>query len=338
MNLLNKLSILLIAGLCTFSSGCEKAFQEDEPGSSNRETFEALWKACDENYSFFDYKNIDWDSVYNVYSPQVTNSINEVELFNLMFAMLNALEDGHVNLIAPFNISRYEFNQKGQDNYDERFVRDNYLSANYYQTGPFLHDGIAENQIGYVRYNSFTDEVSDYDMDLVLFRYSQTQGIIFDIRENGGGSMRNVFRILDRLANKKTLLYNSKIKTGKGHFDFSDNQPAYAEPSGSINFDKPIVILTDRGSFSASSFFTLGAKELSNITVIGDTTGGGLGAPSGGQLPNGWTYRMSVTQTISVAGENYENGVPPDITVNWSETDRSNGKDSVLERAIQEIL
>jgi len=32
------------------------------------------------------------------------------------------------------------------------------------------------------------------------------------------------------------------------------------------------------------------------MVLIGDTTGGGWGLPNGGQLPNGWTYRLSITK------------------------------------------
>lgn len=338
MNLKSNINCSVLIILLISFSGCEKLFEESEPGSSERETFEYLWKECDENYSFFTYKNIDWNEVYDRYSPRIQDGMGNVELFDTLFQMLNELEDGHVNLIAPFNISRFEFNQKGQDNYDERFIRDNYLSDNYYITGPFIHDAIANSNIGYVRYDAFSNLVSAYDIDLVLYRYSELRGLIIDIRENGGGSIKNVFTILDRLTKQRTLLYTSQIKSGPGHNEFSEPQPAYAIPAGNVEFDYPIVVLTDRGSYSASSFFTLGAKQLSNVTVIGDTTGGGLGAPSGGQLPNGWTYRMSVTQTLSVDGENFENGIPPDITINWAEADRLRGKDSILERAIDEIL
>lgn len=55
-----------------------------------------------------------------------------------------------------------------------------------------------------------------------------------------------------------------------------------------------------------------------------------------GQLPNGWTYRFSITQTLDLAGNNYENGVPVDIEafINWE--DRT--KDEVIERALIELL
>jgi len=55
-------------------------------------------------------------------------------------------------------------------------------------------------------------------------------------------------------------------------------------------------------------------------------------------LPNGWTYRFSITQTLDLSGNNWESGVPPDIQVNLNEADRSKGIDTILERAIKEIL
>jgi hypothetical protein len=65
-------------------------------------------------------------------------------------------------------------------------------------------------------------------------------------------------------------------------------------------------------------------------------TGGGLGLPNGGQLPNGWTYRFSVTQTLDLQLNNsFEEGVPPDIyqLFDWNNL----MKDEILERAIFEL-
>ncbi|HPH18660.1 MAG TPA: S41 family peptidase [Haliscomenobacter sp.] len=102
-------------------------------------------------------------------------------------------------------------------------------------------------------------------------------------------------------------------------------------------YGKKIAVLIDRGTFSAASFFALGAREVDNMIVIGDKSGGGLGLPNGGQMPNGWTYRFSISQTLSPAGENFENGVPPDIQVILTKSDRDRGVDTVIERAIQEL-
>ncbi|HSJ67968.1 MAG TPA: hypothetical protein VK921_09850, partial [Anditalea sp.] len=65
--------------------------------------------------------------------------------------------------------------------------------------------------------------------------------------------------------------------------------------------------------------------------------GGGGGLPNGGQLPNGWTYRFSVSQLLDLQGNNYsEQGVPPDIFAEFDWTDLT--KDEILDRAMEELL
>lgn len=72
----------------------------------------------------------------------------------------------------------------------------------------------------------------------------------------------------------------------------------------------------------------------SNMYRMGDTTGGGLGLPNGGELPNGWKYRFSVTRTLAIDGKNYENGVPPDFTVILDPTATAAGRDNVIDSAV----
>jgi C-terminal processing protease CtpA/Prc len=133
-------------------------------------------------------------------------------------------------------------------------------------------------------------------------------------------------------------LYNSYLKSGPGKDDFQGPQAAYAEPDkNQVKYTKKIAVLIDQGTFSAASFFALGAREIPNVILVGDSTGGGLGIPNGGQLPNGWTYRFSISRTLSPAGENFENGVPPDVKVLLKKSDRDQGIDTVIERAVEEL-
>ena len=127
------------------------------------------------------------------------------------------------------------------------------------------------------------------------------------------------------------------IKTGPAHDDFSDPEPVIVEPHDGIRYEKPVMVLTDRGTYSSGSLLALATKALPNVTLVGDTTGGGLGMPNGGQLPNGWSYRFSITQSLTLDHRpDYENGVPPDspTQLDWSDLTR----DEILEEAIKLIL
>jgi C-terminal processing protease CtpA/Prc len=211
------------------------------------------------------------------------------------------------------------------------------LPSNYYVSGPFAHDFLAERQVGYVRFSSFSGEVDNVNLDFVLNRYKDTKGLILDLRENGGGTPSDMFDLLSRFVDQRTLIYYSRLKSGAGPEDFTDPEPAYLDPHVGIKYDKPVIMLVDRGTYSAGSFTALATKAIANIILLGDTTGGGLGAPNGGQLPNGWTYRFSITQTLNLDKDpSFENGVPPDILAYFDWSDLS--KDEVLENAISEII
>jgi C-terminal processing protease CtpA/Prc len=75
-----------------------------------------------------------------------------------------------------------------------------------------------------------------------------------------------------------------------------------------------------------------------HVTQVGDTTGGGLGSPAGFELPNGWGYRFSVSRTFTPDGKNWENGVPPDITIWMDTSDEQAGIDTIMETAIQLLI
>ena len=137
----------ILIGFCFFS--CQETFLGKDPADTPRNNFESLWKTIDEKYSFFAYKGIDWNLVYNKYSPKIDNSMSDIKLFNVFFDMLSELKDSHVNLFAPFNISRYEKQFIGSPvNYNDRIVYDNYLRSDYYITGPLKHQFLNSGSVG----------------------------------------------------------------------------------------------------------------------------------------------------------------------------------------------
>lgn len=330
---------LLILLFLPLLFSCENLLFEKDMASENpNDNFEYLWQQCNEKYSYMDYKRIDWDLIHDQYAARIFSGMSQDSLFTVLGNMMNELKDGHVNLKSHFNVSHYNIQKLGPDNFDFRLIEDHYLPDDYYVSGPFIHDFISNKRVGYIRLDAFTGTVTNANLDFILQRYANTEGIILDIRENGGGASTDVFKIISRFVSAKTHVYDSRLKSGKGHNDFTATEPGFITPAGNRRYLKKIMLLTDRGTFSAGSFTTLAMKELPNVMVVGDTTGGGLGLPNGGQLPNGWIYRFSITQTLDLAGNNYESGVPPDIQVDLKNEDRNKGVDTIVERALEEIL
>lgn len=333
---MNHIFIAFLSFLMLFS--CEKVMFERDLGSSNpMESFEYLWQECNEKYSYFELKNVDWDRVKAEYSAKIYQGMTEDSLFTVLGDMLRELRDDHANLFADFNVSFFGLEYAAQDNFDWRIIVDNYLSQDFYISGPFSHNFLENGQIGYIRLASFTEDLTESSLNFILDRYKDTQGLILDIRENGGGAIDHVFTLLSRFVETETLLNYSVIKNGPGHNEFSEPEPVRVSSFDGIRYNKKVAVLTDRGTYSSGSLLALATKALPGLFLVGDTTGGGLGMPNGGQLPNGWTYRFSVTQSLTLdLKPDLENGVPPDIDVlfNWGDLSR----DEILDRAIVELL
>lgn len=319
-------------------ASCEKVIFEGDLASTNpHANFEYLWNECNEKYAYFDLKGVDWKQIKAEYSQKIYNGISEDSLFNVLGGMLKELKDDHANLISNFNISFYGVEYKTQDNFDWRIIVDNYITDDYSISGPFAHNFIANNEIGYIRLSSFEKSINSESLDFIINRYRNTKGLILDLRENGGGKISNVFQILSRFVETETLVYYSRIKSGVGHNEFSDALGAYVQAYNGPRYTNDIMILTDRGTYSSGSLLALASKAIPNVSLVGDFTGGGLGVPNGGQLPNAWTYRFSITQTLTLDKKpDYENGVPPDIMIQFDWNDRN--KDEILEKAINELL
>lgn len=314
-------------------AGCERMFIEEDPANQAVKNFDLLWQSVDEKYSFFAYKNIDWDSVYAVYRPRVQDGMPQQQLFDVMAQMLHVLRDGHVNLSAPFDVSRnWSWYLDYPENFDRSLLERRYLQDDYEITGPFVNKKLGE--VGYIRYGSFMSGFSDSQMHYLIDKFKDCRGIIIDIRGNGGGSIALIPRLASFFMQEEQLTGYVRYKDGPGHTDFTPFYPQQVEPADKV-FQQPVVVLTNRSVYSAANAFASYMASLPHAILIGDRTGGGGGAPYSGELMNGWRFRFSTTQMVNVNKEQIENGVPVDIRQDLLPADQARGIDSIIERALQ---
>lgn len=330
MNKLKYLSLFFLLPLI----GCEELFFEDVPSDEPISIFEQTWNFADQEYSFFDIKQVDWDAVYDEFKPKIQNDMSEEALFDTLANMLFVLRDGHVNLRSNFDRSRnWEWFLNAPANFDPVILEREYFKDEQQFVGSFVVYDFGD--VGYMRYSSFSDGISSEDLDYIIKKFKNYKGIIVDVRSNGGGSLGNATTLASRFTAERTWVAMQKEKNGPAHDDFTQATRTYISPSDGENFTGPIALLTNRRSYSATSFFTQFMRELPNVTVVGDTTGGGGGAPAFTELTNGWNLRVSTTFTTAPDGFNIEPGTPPDVQIDMSEEDIDNGKDSILEKALE---
>lgn len=321
--------------LLLLAVGCEK---DDKNLYSPRDNFEALWTILDEHYCFFEYKDVDWDEVHQRYSVQVSDTMNQYVLFDLLGKMIAELKDGHTNLISSFDVARYwKWYEDYPDNYNEVIQR-NYLGTDYHIAAGMKYKILLPDSIGYIYYPSFSSGVGETNLDYVFYTLRNCKGLILDVRNNGGGSLVYSDRIAARFAKEKVLAGYIMHKTGPGHNDFSAPYPFDLAPSDRINWNGHTVVLTNRRCYSATNDFVSKMRILPHVTTMGDRTGGGSGLPFSSELPIGWSVRFSASPMLNADGEITEFGIDPDIRVDMTQEDMDRGIDTIIEEAKKLLL
>ena len=325
------------------SAGCVDFFLAPDPARDPATVFESLWGEYDAYYASFGIKGIDWDSVYDEYRPQVRPGMSFVELGDLLGRMVLGLRDGHATLETPYG--RYAYTgwyDVYPENYDQALAW-SYVAARPPGKGgtpPLIQGaglsyGWVTDRIGYIGIRSFHNPAVRHGIDDALAMLADVDGLILDLRSNGGGSDRNAEAVAARLAHERYLYRRVVYRNGPSHDDFTEPIDDYIEPYGEHRFTGPLAVLTNRRVYSAAESFVLALRPRPHTVQVGDTTGGGSGNPLGRELPNGWVFQVPRWIEYDPHGETYEDvGLGPDVFIQLVP---GSGRDAILERAIEEL-
>lgn len=326
----------LLASLFLVSCSTEKEFTADPYAN-----YDALWQILDRNYCYFDLKlpeGTTWRDLYHKHRRDLRPKMTTDSLFLIMTELLAELKDGHVNLSSTFNLSRYwKWRTEGPRTFDAELV-ERYLGEDYkiagalaYKALDYPDEGKREIPLGYIRVASFNSGLSDGNVSAALNRLRDCDGLILDLRANGGGQVSSSELLARHFIDKRRHVGYMSHKTGPGHNDFSRQIPIYIDPltRGTI-WLKPVFVLVNQGVYSAANDFVLRLKGLPHVRIIGVKTGGGAGLPMSSELPNGWGIRFSASRTYDTAGKDVEFGIEPDIKVE-GELKRTDEKDLFID-------
>ena len=326
---------------------CEKYDTVKKVDTDFKTNFEAFWTMVDEQYCYLDYKNIDWKAVHDELLPRVEAAKTEQEFFNILGTALDHLRDGHVWMESHFksySCDTYHLDENGvryPANYSSAAVK-NYVTEMFHTINSNTNFGFIERdgrKFAYIYYSSFDYEWKDNDYKYIEAMVKEADGVIFDIRNNPGGSGILGIEMAGMFFNQKTLVGYHAMKNGVGHNDFTEPKAIYVKPSTKHNWtSKKTMLLTNRDVYSTANLFTSILKHAPNVTQIGGISGGGGAMPMTHILPNGWFVIFPANVLYDSNKQHIENGIAPDIEVTATVEELREGKDAILERAIEELL
>ena len=159
--------------------------------------FDSLWSTFDREYSYFEYKHIDWNALKDRFRPMAIAAGDQVSFIGVVRQMLSALHDQHVVIREPGGVVTPTFDPGYFINWD-RAVWQQYLArGNWTARGDWGHgalNGVAYIQIG--GWNTASISVTDFDAAFESFRNAPV--LILDVRMNGGGNSQLALQIAGR--------------------------------------------------------------------------------------------------------------------------------------------
>ena len=189
-----------------------------------------------------------------------------------------------------------------------------------------------DKNLGYIRLKSF-NENSDKQFLKSIKKFeknSKIKGYVLDLRNNPGGLLTQAINITD------FFLDDGEIVSTKGR-KVSETRKFFAKKGDEIK-GKPIIVLINNGSASASEIFAGALKDHKRAIILGENSYGKGSVQSIIPLGNGGGMRMTISKYYLPSGKSIsEVGVTPDILV--EETDKdfkiNTEKDNQLNYAIK---
>jgi len=203
-------------------------------------------------------------------------------------------------------------------------------------------DSEMHGNVGILNINSWQKNI-DFEgkgiTDLIeeeLSKLQNSESIIIDVRENGGGDSNVAMQLAGRFVDKE-FYYSICQERIAGQNEYNETKQKL-EPTGET-LNQSLVILTSPKCLSSNEMFIASLKDTGRAITIGQRTGGGSGKPKTIDLTLGgeeYVLKISTWRQYRLNRQEIENqGIEPDIEVHQTIEDLNAGKDTVLEKALE---
>ena len=248
-------------------------------------------------------------------SGDIIISVNNKKVSGLPLAEVSSLVKGPANSFVTLEILRD----------DEKLIKKIIRKEINIKTVKSSTD----KNIGYIQIKSFISKSTPNEFLEALENTSNSEGLIIDLRGNTGGLLTNAVFITNLFINKGCLV--SIVGRNGYRYDVSAQDT-------NVNINKPIIILVDEASASASEIFSGAMKDYHKAKIVGTKTYGKGMVQKIIPMPNKTGLNLTIAKYLTPGGKDInKKGIKPDVEVELSDEDIDSNNDTQLTKA-KEIL
>jgi len=194
---------------------------------------------------------------------------------------------------------------------------------------PVLKLEFKDSDIAYVRLYQFTENSPDeFNKAVKQVLKSNAKGVILDLRNNPGGYLEAAVNIAG------WFLENGNVVAIE---DFGNGQRVEYRSRGDGGLgDRPVIILVNQGSASASEILAGALRDDLKSRLVGQKTFGKGSVQQLDNLANSASLKITIAKWLTPSGQSIMNeGLEPDVMVDITEDDITNSRDPQLDKALE---
>lgn len=182
------------------------------------------------------------------------------------------------------------------------------------------------NDLAYIRLSSFISKNAGTEIENAIRANKDKKGYIIDLRSNPGGLLSNAIYIADLLI-PRGVIVSTVDRDG-----YKETQ----RTNGGCITKKPIVVLINKGSASASEILSGALKDNKRAVLIGDVSFGKGLVQEINRLPGNAGVNITIQKYLTPNGTDInKKGIQPDIEVKLNDDDIKNKDDKQLKKACE---
>ena len=238
-------------------------------------------------------------------------AINEKKVSGMSLAEVANLVKGPINTFVDIDILR------NGENIKKKIIRKEFAIKTVKSS--------VDKNIGYIQISSFISNSTPNEFLEALENTDKTKGLIIDLRGNTGGLLQNAIFITNMFIQKGKIV--SIVGRNGYHYDVMAQDT-------NVDINKPVILLINGASASASEIFSGAMKDYHKAKLIGTKTYGKGMVQKIIPMPNETGLNLTIAKYLTPDGTDInKTGINPDIEYHLTKADVLAKKDTQLELA-----